>query len=153
ISRCPAVAAAAMSMVYHEPPETYLEKVLEHTPRRRLPRLLEGDHQPTPVSALKPVSIVKNQIPRTKSLGFPDWTFRLGSLNLTHLTEKAPPAQRTHHFLSPLSTFGALARADGAGKAGRLSGGELLGPANHRFRRPPGAPADLRPGAGRSWRQ
>jgi hypothetical protein len=30
ISRCPAVAAAAMSMVYHEPPETYLEKVLEH---------------------------------------------------------------------------------------------------------------------------
>jgi hypothetical protein len=30
ISRCPAVAAAALSMVSHEPPETYLEKVLEH---------------------------------------------------------------------------------------------------------------------------
>jgi protein-tyrosine phosphatase len=30
ISRCPAVAAAALSMVYHEPPENYLEKVLEH---------------------------------------------------------------------------------------------------------------------------
>lgn len=30
ISRCPAVAAAALSMVYHEPPEHYLEKVLEH---------------------------------------------------------------------------------------------------------------------------
>ena len=30
ISRCPAVAAAALSMVYHEPPESYLEKVLEH---------------------------------------------------------------------------------------------------------------------------
>ena len=32
ISRCPAVAAAALSMVHHEPPETYLEKVLEHHP-------------------------------------------------------------------------------------------------------------------------
>jgi protein-tyrosine phosphatase len=30
ISRCPAVAAAALSMIYHEPPESYLEKVLEH---------------------------------------------------------------------------------------------------------------------------
>jgi hypothetical protein len=30
MSRCPAVAAAALSMVYHEPPEAYLEKVLEH---------------------------------------------------------------------------------------------------------------------------
>ena len=30
MSRCPAVAAAALSMVHHEPPETYLEKVLEH---------------------------------------------------------------------------------------------------------------------------
>ena len=30
ISRCPAVAAAALSMVLHEPPESYLEKVLEH---------------------------------------------------------------------------------------------------------------------------
>jgi protein-tyrosine phosphatase len=32
ISRCPAVAAAALSMIHHEPPETYLEKVLEHHP-------------------------------------------------------------------------------------------------------------------------
>jgi protein-tyrosine phosphatase len=30
MSRCPAVAAAALSMIYHEPPESYLEKVLEH---------------------------------------------------------------------------------------------------------------------------
>jgi predicted protein tyrosine phosphatase len=30
ISRCPAVTAAALSMIYHEPPESYLEKVLEH---------------------------------------------------------------------------------------------------------------------------
>jgi len=32
ISRSPAIAAAALSMVHHEPPETYLEKVLEHHP-------------------------------------------------------------------------------------------------------------------------
>ncbi len=30
ISRCPAVVAAALSMIYHEPPESYLEKILEH---------------------------------------------------------------------------------------------------------------------------
>ena len=30
ISRCPAVTAAALSMIYHEPPESYLEKILEH---------------------------------------------------------------------------------------------------------------------------
>jgi protein-tyrosine phosphatase len=30
ISRCPAITAAALSMVHHEPPESYLEKILEH---------------------------------------------------------------------------------------------------------------------------
>jgi protein-tyrosine phosphatase len=32
MSRSPAVAAAALSMSFHEPPEKYLEKVLQHHP-------------------------------------------------------------------------------------------------------------------------